>query len=125
MSLVKFIEEPQFEDYKEVFKDNYILERREDGVILVRAHTNGGPIKLSVENHKSVQQLFKTVGADNKNEIMIFTGSGDDIAYNITKKANNSVIMSAYVNNHDCSSFILPTASSTTCSTSFLFISVQ
>jgi len=43
MSLVKFIEEPQFEDYKEVFKDNYILERREDGVILVRAHTMGGP----------------------------------------------------------------------------------
>ena len=70
MSLVKFIEEPQFEDYKEVFKDNYILERREDGVILARAHTNGGPIKLSVENHKSVQQLFKTIGADNKNEIM-------------------------------------------------------
>jgi enoyl-CoA hydratase/carnithine racemase len=78
MSLVKFIEEPKFEDYKEVFKNNYILERREDGVILARAHTNGGPIKLSVENHKSVQQLFKTIGADNSNEIMIFTGTGDE-----------------------------------------------
>jgi enoyl-CoA hydratase/carnithine racemase len=54
------------------------MERREDGVLLVQAHTNGGPIQLSVENHRSVGQLFKTVGADPKNEIMIFTGSGND-----------------------------------------------
>ena len=78
MSLVKFIADPKFEDYKEAFKDNYILERRDDGVILVQAHTVGGPIQLSVENHRSVAQIFKTVGADPENEIMIFTGSGED-----------------------------------------------
>jgi len=78
MSLVKFIPDPEFDDYKEVFKDNYTMERREDGVILVKAHTVGGPIQLSVENHHSVAQVFKTVGADTKNEIMIFTGTGDD-----------------------------------------------
>ena len=39
MSLVKFIPEPQFEDYKEVFKENYILERRDDGVILVNGNS--------------------------------------------------------------------------------------
>ena len=78
MSLVKFIADPKFEDYKETFKDNYKLERREDGVILVQAHTNGGPIQLSVENHRSVAQVFKTVGADPENEVMIFTGTGDN-----------------------------------------------
>ena len=43
-----------------------------------QAHTNGGPIQLSVENHRSLGQMLKTVGADPKNEIMILTGSGEE-----------------------------------------------
>jgi enoyl-CoA hydratase/carnithine racemase len=78
MSLVNFIPDPKFDDYQEAFKDNYVLQRRDDGVILARAHTNGGPVQLSVENHRSVAQLFKTIGADPENEIMIFTGTGDN-----------------------------------------------
>jgi enoyl-CoA hydratase/carnithine racemase len=78
MSLANFVQPPKFEDYKERFKDFYKMSRREDGVILVEAHTKGGPIQLSVENHRSVGQMFKTVGADPENEIMIFTGSGDE-----------------------------------------------
>ncbi len=76
MSLQKFIDTPKFEDYKEVFKDNYKLQRSEDGVIVAQAHTLGGPIQLNVENHRSVGQLFKTIGADPDNEVMIFTGTG-------------------------------------------------
>ena len=76
MSYVNFIPTPKFEEYKEVFKENYKMERSEDGVIVVRAHTNDGPIQLSVENHRSVGQMFKTVGADPENEVMIFTGTG-------------------------------------------------
>jgi enoyl-CoA hydratase/carnithine racemase len=78
MSLQPFIPTPKFEDYKERFKEHYILERRPDGVILAKGHTKGGSIQLSVENHRSVGQLFKTIGADPENEIMIFTGSGPD-----------------------------------------------
>ena len=78
MSLTNFVPTPKFEEYKERFKDHYKLERRADGVILVQAHTAGGPIQLSVENHRSVGQLFKTVGADPENEIMIFTGTGKE-----------------------------------------------
>ena len=78
MSLTSFVATPKFEEYRERFKEHYKLERRADGVILVQAHTNGGPIQLSVENHRSVGQLFKTIGADPENEIMIFTGSGED-----------------------------------------------
>ena len=33
---------------------------------------------MSVENHRSLGQLLKTIGADPKNEIMILTGTGDD-----------------------------------------------
>jgi enoyl-CoA hydratase/carnithine racemase len=78
MSLQPFVPTPKFDDYKERFKNHYILERRADGVILAKAHTRGGSIQLSVENHRSVGQLFKTIGADPENEIMIFTGSGPD-----------------------------------------------
>src|SRR6185437_11124251 len=78
MSLNNFVSPPKFDEYKERFKNFYKMERRADGVILVQAHTKGGPIQLSVENHRSVGQMFKTVGADPENEIMIFTGSGDE-----------------------------------------------
>jgi enoyl-CoA hydratase/carnithine racemase len=78
MSLQQFVPTPKFEEYKDRFKDFYKLERREDGVIFVQAHTNGGPIQLSVENHRSLGQLLKTIGADPENELLILTGSGKD-----------------------------------------------
>lgn len=78
MSLAPFVPTPDFDEYKERFKDHYKMERRDDGVILVQAHSKGGPIQLSVENHRSLGQMLKTVGADPKNEIMILTGSGDE-----------------------------------------------
>jgi len=78
MSLQDFVKSPSFEDYKERFKDHYKLERRQDGVILAKAHTLGGSIQLSVQNHRSLGLLFKAIGADPKNEVMIFTGSGED-----------------------------------------------
>ena len=43
MSQQQFIPNPKFEEYKERFKDFYKMQRRADGVILVEAHTNGGP----------------------------------------------------------------------------------
>ena len=78
MSLQDFIVCPKFEEYKERFKDHFKLERRPDGVILAQAHTLGGSVQLSVQNHCSLGLLFKAVGADPENEVMIFTGSGED-----------------------------------------------
>lgn len=78
MSLQEFVKSPQFEDYKERFKHHYKLERRADGVILAQAHTLNGSIQLSVQNHRSLGQLFKAIGGDPENEVMIFTGSGED-----------------------------------------------
>ena len=61
MSLVPFVPTPKFEDYQERFKDHFRLERRADGVLLAQAHTLGGSIQLSVENHRALGQLFKTI----------------------------------------------------------------
>jgi enoyl-CoA hydratase/carnithine racemase len=78
VSLQEFIPTPRFDEYREVFKDFYKMERRDDGVLLVEAHTQGGPIQLSVQNHRSLGQMLKTVGADPENEVLILTGSGAD-----------------------------------------------
>ncbi|HEY1706593.1 MAG TPA: enoyl-CoA hydratase/isomerase family protein [Trebonia sp.] len=78
MSLQEFVPTPKFDEYREAFKDFFHLERRDDGVLLVQAHTVGGPIQLSVQNHRALGQMLKVVGADPENEILILTGSGEE-----------------------------------------------
>jgi enoyl-CoA hydratase/carnithine racemase len=78
MSLQEFLPTPKFEDYREFFKDFFTLERRDDGVLLARAHTQGGSIQLNVQNHRALGQFLKTVGADPENEVLILTGTGQD-----------------------------------------------
>ena len=69
MSQQQFIPTPKFEEYKERFKDFYKMQRRSDGVILVEAHTKGGPIQLSVENGEvGWADAQQPVGADPENE---------------------------------------------------------
>jgi enoyl-CoA hydratase/carnithine racemase len=78
MSSQEFVATPKFDEYREVFKDFYKLERRDDGVLLVQAHTEDGSIRLNVQNHRSLGQLLKVIGADPENEVLILTGSGAD-----------------------------------------------
>ena len=78
MSLQEFLPTPRFEEYREFFKDFFTMDRRDDGVLLVAAHTVGGSVQLSVQNHRALGQMLKIVGADPENEILILTGTGDD-----------------------------------------------
>lgn len=78
MSLQQFVPTPDFDEYRERFKDFFRLSRTDDGVLLAEAHTLGGPIQLNVENHRALGQMLKTIGADPKNEILILTGSGEE-----------------------------------------------
>ncbi len=77
MSLQQFIPTPRFDDYRATFADFFRLERH-DGVLVAQAHTLGGPVQLSVQNHRALGQLLKTVGADPENEVFILSGSGPD-----------------------------------------------
>jgi enoyl-CoA hydratase/carnithine racemase len=74
----EFVSPPKLEDYRERFAEFCTMERRDDGVLLVRLHTAGGPIQLSVQNHRALGQILKTVGADPENELLILTGTGDE-----------------------------------------------
>ena len=41
MSLQQFLPTPKFDEYREQFKDFFILDRRDDGALLAQAHTRG------------------------------------------------------------------------------------
>jgi enoyl-CoA hydratase/carnithine racemase len=78
VSLQEFVPTPEFEEYRETFKEFFKLDRRDDGVLLAQAHTLDGPIQLSVQNHRALGQMLKIIGADPLNEVLILTGSGKD-----------------------------------------------
>lgn len=77
MSLTSFVPYVSFEQYQKDFEESFVMQRRDDGVITMRMHTQLGPFQLSVENHKAVGQALRTVAADPENELMIFTGTGN------------------------------------------------
>lgn len=72
-----YVPNTPFEEYKELLKDYFILERDEQGILVVRMHTKGGECLWSMELHRAFGQLFRFVGADRDNELMILTGTGD------------------------------------------------
>jgi enoyl-CoA hydratase/carnithine racemase len=78
MSLTSFVKWPRYEEYKEMFKEHFIMEKRDDGVLLVRMHTKGGPQLWSMELHRAIGQMWRTVGSDSDIELVIFTGTGKD-----------------------------------------------
>jgi enoyl-CoA hydratase/carnithine racemase len=52
------------------------LERR-DGILLMTFHTDGGEFQWSRTAHEELPNLFRDVGADRGNRIVIMTGTGD------------------------------------------------
>ncbi len=65
---------PRFEDYREKHQDRIAMERR-DGVILLRMHTNGGPVVWGLEMHRALSQAWQDVGNDPENDVMILTST--------------------------------------------------
>lgn len=74
----QYVKWPEFEEYKELFKEHFIMEKREDGVLLVRMHTKGGPQIWSMELHDAIGKMWRMIGTDRNIELIIFTGTGDN-----------------------------------------------
>jgi enoyl-CoA hydratase/carnithine racemase len=69
---------PKFESYASKYK-NIALTRR-DGILEVRLHANGGPLKwgaLETSAHAQLGEAFYNIGRDPENRIVILTGTGD------------------------------------------------
>jgi enoyl-CoA hydratase/carnithine racemase len=70
-----------FEHYRKRFQ-NIRLER-EDGILTVTFHTNGGPLVWSARAHDELGRCFVEIGADRENKVVILTGTGSDYCTNI------------------------------------------
>jgi enoyl-CoA hydratase/carnithine racemase len=77
MPLTKFVQWPRFEQYSEMFKEHFHMEKRADGVLLVRMHTKGKPQLWTMELHRAIGQMWRMVGGDEQIELVIFMGTGD------------------------------------------------
>lgn len=66
-----------FETYKEQFAEAFTM-KREDGIIEVCMHRENDSAMWGVLTHKGWGQVFKMVGQDPENEILIISGTGDN-----------------------------------------------
>jgi enoyl-CoA hydratase/carnithine racemase len=65
---------PKLEDYQKTFAEHMSFERR-NGILQVRLHTKGGPVKWSFEMHQAMAEAWTTIGHDPENEILILTST--------------------------------------------------
>lgn len=54
--------------------------RREDGILEMRFHTDGGPLRWGKRAHEDLERAFLDVGRDRDNEVVILTGTGDEFS---------------------------------------------
>ena len=65
-----------FESYQKRFEKFFKL-KRENGIIEARMHQNDGVAKWNYGVHNGWSKLFKAIGQDPENEVVIITGTGD------------------------------------------------
>src|SRR5438477_5235161 len=66
----------KFDTYREAFP-NARLERKENGVLQVALHTNGGKLVFNGHTHEQFVDLFHAIGEDRDNRVVILTGTGE------------------------------------------------
>ena len=71
-----FVSRPRFEDYREKYAPYFKMERR-NGILQVQMHTAGGPVMYGLPIHNAWSQLWLELGNDPDNEVLIFSGTGD------------------------------------------------
>ena len=65
-----------FDSYRDAFP-NARLSRDAAGVLEIVLHTGGGKLIFNGHTHEQFVELFRNVGEDRENRVVILTGSGD------------------------------------------------
>ena len=62
------------------YKDKYstITMSRQDGILEMQFHTEGGPLQWSLVAHNEFESAFLEIGRDRGNEVVIMTGTGEE-----------------------------------------------
>ena len=74
MANTNFVSIPKFDEYKKWFEEHLYMERK-DGILFVRMHTKGGPVKWSYQMHQALAEAWTVIGHDLENEVLILTAT--------------------------------------------------
>ena len=72
-----YVHMPTLEEYSARFERFFKFKRSDDGILEVRMHTFDGHVRWSYQMHHAFSELWTAVGHDVKNEVLIFTATGD------------------------------------------------
>jgi enoyl-CoA hydratase/carnithine racemase len=79
----------RFEEYRDRYKD-YVLEKTDDGILLMRMHRDGGPAVWDERTHHETANLFNDVAGDRDVRVVIYTGTGDKFNANWGREAERT-----------------------------------
>lgn len=65
-----------FHEYKDKY-ENLKMERTDSGILTVTMHTNGGSHIHTGKAHREFPDAFSEIARDRQNEVVIFTGAGE------------------------------------------------
>jgi len=57
--------------------ENLGLSRDDDGVLVLRFHTNGGPVVFTGQTHQDLPPALEKISLDRDNKALVITGTGD------------------------------------------------
>lgn len=67
-----------FDSYANRFE--HIRMRREDGILELQLHSNGGPLRWGFKPHMELSKAFRAIAQDQGNHVMILTGTGAEFS---------------------------------------------
>ena len=67
----------KFEEYRDRYSASFVLEKTDDGILLVRMHTDGGPVNWN-KAVLATPDLFGDIAGDRDVRIVIYTGTGEN-----------------------------------------------
>ena len=57
--------------------ENLAFNRDDDGVLVLRFHTDGGPVVFTGQTHSNLTAVLEELSLDNNNKALVVTGTGD------------------------------------------------
>lgn len=67
-----------FDQYSDKYQT--VKMDRRDGILQITLHTNGGPLQWGGLPHEELPQVFRDIGSDRENRVVIMTGTGNSFS---------------------------------------------
>ena len=74
-------------DYADKYE--FIRMRREEGILEITFHTNGGPLRWNRQAHAEFEEAFLNIGRDRENMVVIMSGTGEEFSGPVPDPAAN------------------------------------